>query len=125
MKHDELTQKIIGCAYQVYNNMGSGYLESVYEKCLMIELKKSGLCASSQKPIQVTYDGEIVGDFIADLVIEDTVIVELKAIRQLATLHEVQLVNYLTATNTEVGLLINFGPTRVEVKRKMKTLPSL
>ncbi|MEZ6039781.1 MAG: GxxExxY protein [Planctomycetaceae bacterium] len=124
MKHEDLTQKIIGCAYQVYNTMGCGYLESVYEKCLMIELKKAGLSAVAQYPIQVTYAGEIVGDFIADIFVEGTIIVELKAIRQLTTTHEVQLVNYLTSTNTEVGLLINFGATKVEVKRKIRTLPS-
>lgn len=124
MKHEELTQKIIGCAYQVYNTMGSGYLESVYEKCLLIELRKASIAAASQHGIQVTYEGEIVGDFIADIFVEGKVIVELKAIRQLSTMHEVQLVNYLTSTNTEVGLLINFGATKVEVKRKVKTLPS-
>jgi len=124
MKHEELTQKIIGCAYHVYNTMGSGYLESVYEKCLIIELRKAGLPAISQHPIQVTYHGENVGDFIADIFVDGKVIVELKAIRQLTTLHEVQLVNYLTSTNTEVGLLINFGATKVEVKRKVRNLPS-
>lgn len=124
MKHEELTQKIIGCAYQVYNTMGSGYLESVYGKCLLIELRKASIAAASQHGIQVTYEGEIVGDFIADIFVEGKVIVELKAIRQLSTMHEVQLVNYLTSTNTEVGLLINFGATKVEVKRKVKTLPS-
>ena len=124
MKYEELTEKIIGYAYQVYNTMGSGYLESVYEKCLLIELRRAGISAASQHAIQVTYEGEIVGDFIADIFVEGKVIVELKAIRQLSTIHEVQLVNYLTATNTEVGLLINFGATKVEVKRKVKTIPS-
>ena len=124
MQHEDLTKKIIGCAYQVYNTMGSGYLESVYEKCLIIELKKAGLCGFSQHAIEVRYEGQNVGNFIADIFVEDKVIVELKAIRQLTTMHEVQLVNYLTSTNTEVGLLINFGATEVEVKRKVKTLSS-
>lgn len=122
MKHEELTQKIIGCAYTVYNKMGSGYLESVYEKCLMIELRKAGLSAVSQQPIEVFYDEELVGNFIADIFVESQVILELKAITQLAKIHEVQLVNYLTATNTDVGLLINFSLTQVEIKRKLRLL---
>jgi GxxExxY protein len=124
MQHEDLTKKIIGCAYQVYNTMGSGYLESVYEKCLIIELKKAGLSGVSQHAIEVNYEGQNVGNFIADIFVEGKAIVELKAVRQLTTMHEVQLVNYLTSTNTEVGLLINFGATEVEVKRKLKTLPS-
>jgi GxxExxY protein len=102
--------------------MGAGFLESVYEKCLALELRKSGLQVEAQKAIQVRYDGQIVGEFIADLIVNDTVILELKAIKQLAKVHEVQLVNYLVATGKPVGLLINFGETKVEVKRKLKTL---
>jgi GxxExxY protein len=122
MEHKELTEKIIGCAYRVYNKMGSGFLESVYEKCLLIELRKAGLQAQAQQPITVHYDNEVVGEFTADIIVEDTVIVELKAIRQLARAHEVQLVNYLAATGKPVGLLINFGETKVEIKRKVKDL---
>lgn len=122
MKHEELTQQIIGCAYKVYNAMGYGYLESVYEKCLVIELKKAGLKVEEQKPIPVFYDGEKVGDFIADLVVEDSVILELKSVRKIVSAHEVQLVNYLTATGKEVGLILNFSETQVEVKRKIRTL---
>lgn len=122
MKYEELTQKIIACAYAVYNKMGSGYLESVYEKCLSIELRKAGIHAIAQHRIEVFYDEESVGDFIADIFVENQVIVELKAISQLTKIHEVQLVNYLTATNTDVGLLINFSATQVEVKRKIRTL---
>jgi GxxExxY protein len=123
MEYKELTEKIIGCAYRVYNKMGFGYLESVYEKCMLIELRKAGFDMESQKPIKVEYDGEVVGDFIADILVNNTVILELKSVRRLVEAHEVQLVNYLVATGKPVGLLINFGETRVAVKRKVKDLP--
>ena len=123
MEYKELTEKIIGCAYRVYNKMGFGYLESVYEKCMLIELRKAGFDIEPQKPIKVQYDGEVVGDFIADVLVNDTVILELKSVRKLVEAHEVQLVNYLVATGKPVGLLINFGETKVAVKRKVKDLP--
>jgi len=123
MEYKDLTEKIIGCAYRVYNKMGFGYLESVYEKCMLIELRKAGFDIESQKPIRVQYDGEVVGDFIADILVNDTVLLELKSVRKLVEAHEVQLVNYLVATGKPVGLLINFGETRAEVKRKVKDLP--
>ena len=122
MQYGELTEKVIGCAFIVYNKMGFGFLESIYEKCLLIELSKIGLKAESQKPILVYYDNEIVGEFVADIIIEYTVILELKSVRHLAKVHEIQLVNYLTATGIPVGLLINFGEHKVEVKRKIKDL---
>jgi GxxExxY protein len=123
MEYKDLTEKIIGCAYRVYNKMGFGYLESVYEKCMLIELRKAGFDIESQKPIRVEYDGEVVGDFIADILVNDTVLLELKSVRKLVEAHEVQLVNYLVATGKPVGLLINFGETKVGVKRKVKDLP--
>ena len=122
MEYAEITEKIIGCAYRVYNKMGFGFAESVYENCLMIELGKAGLQFESQKPITVCYEGKNVGDFFADLLVEDEIIVELKSVRHLAQRHEVQLVNYLVATGIDVGLLLNFGEERVEVKRKVRTL---
>ena len=122
MQYENLTEKIIACAYQVYNKMGFGFLESVYEKCLLIELAKAELQAEPQKPINVYYDDELVGEFKADIIIEDSIIVELKSVRQLAPAHQVQLVNYLVATGKPVGLLLNFGERKVEVKRKLKTL---
>ena len=122
MEHKELTEKIIGCAYSVYNKMGFGFLESVYEKCMLIELRKAGLNAESQKPITVYYDNENVGHFLADIVIDGTIILELKSVRRIVEAHEVQLVNYLVATGKEVGLIINFGERKVEVKRKVKKL---
>ena len=123
MQHGDVTEQIIGCAYRVYNAMGFGFLESVYEQCMLIELRKAGLGAKQQTPITVTYEGETVGEFVADLVIEDCVIVELKSVRQLAKVHEAQLVNYLVATGKPVGLLLNFGEAGVEVRRKVRELP--
>jgi len=122
MDHRKLTEKIIGCAYRVYNRMGFGFLESVYEKCMLIELNKAGLDADSQKPIKVYYNNEIVGDFVADIIVNDTIIVELKSVRRVIKAHEVQLVNYLVATRKTVGLLLNFGERKVDVKRKLRVL---
>jgi GxxExxY protein len=122
MQFQQLTERIIGCAYRVYNNMGFGYLESVYEKCLLLELRKAGLRAATQQELVVRYDGEVVGEFVADMLVEDTVILELKSVRQLASAHEMQLVNYLVATGKPVGLLLNFGEHKVEVKRKVREL---
>jgi GxxExxY protein len=102
--------------------MGYGFLESVYEKCMLIELHKNGLIAENQVPISVYYEDEIVGDFIADIIVNNTIILELKSIKRTHKAHEVQLVNYLTVTGKEVGLLLNFGENQVEVKRKVKTL---
>ena len=122
MEYRELTEKIIGCAYRVYNKMGFGFLESVYEKCMLVELKEAGINANSQKPIKVFYRNEIVGDFMADVIVNDTIILELKSVRRVIRAHEVQLVNYLVATGKPLGLLLNFGERKVEVKRKIKDL---
>ncbi len=122
MEHEKLTEQIIGCAYRVYNKLGFGFLESVYEKCLMIELRKKGIAATSQAAIVVRYDDEVVGEFVADIVVEGTIIVELKSVRRMALSHEIQLVNYLAATRKDVGLLLNFGQRRVDVKRKVREL---
>ena len=120
MQNDKLTEEIIGCAYRVYNSMGFGFLESVYEKCMQIELQKQGLKADFQKPIKVHYEGINVGDFIADILIEDKIIIELKSVVKLNKIHEAQLVNYLVATGLDIGLLINFSIQKVEVKRKYR-----
>jgi GxxExxY protein len=122
MDNKELTEKIIRCAYSVYNAMGFGFLESVYEKCLLIELGNAGLHTVSRQPIPVHYQGQEVGDFIADIVVEGKVIMKLKSIKRIVRAHEVQLVNYLVATGLDVGLLLNFGEERVEVKRKVRKL---
>jgi len=122
MDHRRITEQIIGCAYTVYNKMGFGFLESVYENCILIELAKANLEAKAQMPVAVFYEGHTVGEFAADLFVENTVIIELKSVRRVVRAHEVQLVNYLTATDTEVGLLLNFAEQKVEVKRKTRTL---
>jgi GxxExxY protein len=122
MVYKDMTETIIGCAYRVYNKMGFGFLESVYEKCLLIELCNVGLNAESQKPITVYYNGEVVGNFIADIIVDDKIILELKSVRKIIKVHEVQLVNYLIATGKPVGLLVNFGEFKVEIKRKLKEL---
>jgi GxxExxY protein len=101
---------------------GFGFLESVYEKCLLIELRKAGLDTESQKSITVYYDDEIVGEFVADIIVNDMIILELKSVRRVIKAHEVQLVNYLVATGKPVGLILNFGERKVEVKRKIKDL---
>lgn len=123
MEDQELTRQIIGCAYAVYNKLGSGFLESVYQRSLLIEIQKAGIAAQSEAPIHVYYDDQVVGEFRADLVVQSRIIVELKAIEALAKAHEVQVVNYLRATGMEVGLLLNFGPTEVQVRRLTKTPP--
>ncbi len=123
MQHEELTGKIIGCAYRVYNVLGFGYLESVYENCIVIELRKLGLKVEQQFPITVYYEGIVVGTFTADLFVQDQVMVELKSIRTLHPIHEVQLVNYLKSTGVDTGLLINFRESKVELKRKHRELP--
>ena len=122
MKDQELTKKVIGCAYKVYNRMGFGFLESVYERCMLIELARAGLKSEAQVPIEVYYDNEVVGTFYADVLVENRIIIELKSVYGLVKAHEVQLVNYLMATGKEVGLLINFNKTKVEVKRKVREL---
>ena len=116
-KHSDLTEKIIGAFYAVYSALGYGFLESVYEKALMIELKKHGLNAQAQYPIVVYYDGQQVGEYFADIIVDELVILEIKAVKMLATEHEAQLLNYLKATPYEVGLLLNFGP-KPETKRR-------
>ncbi len=116
-KHAEITDEIIAAFYKVYNTLGYGFLEKVYENALVIELCRQGLEARAQAAISVFYEGEVVGEYFADLVIANAVIVELKAAKNLADEHEAQLLNYLKATPHEVGLLLNFGP-QPQFKRK-------
>jgi GxxExxY protein len=115
-KHKALTQKIIGVFYEVYNELGHGFLESVYENAMVVALRQAGLETAQQAPVRVSFRGQLVGDFRADLLVEDAVIVELKAARAIESAHEAQLLNYLRATEIEVGLLVNFGP-KPEFKR--------
>ena len=121
MEDQELTEKIIGCAMKVHSTLGPGYLESVYQKALAHELAKAGLKVECEKPITVHYDHVAVGYFSADMLVEDRIMLELKANQALAPANEVQVVNYLTATRIEIGLLLNFGAARLEFKRKSRT----
>ncbi len=116
--HQDLTSEIIRCFYNVYNKLGYGFLEKVYERSMIIEMSNQGLFVESQKPIEVLYDGVVVGEYFADLVVDDSVILELKAAQSICEEHEIQLVNYLKATSHEVGLLLNFGK-KPEIRRKV------
>jgi GxxExxY protein len=116
-KHLELTEKIIGIFYEVYSKLGYGFLEKVYENALMIEFRRAGIKAEAQFPISVKYDGQSIGEYTADILVEDKLIVELKAVKPLLADHEAQLLNYLKATEIEVGLLLNFGP-KPEIRRR-------
>jgi GxxExxY protein len=117
----DLAGQVIGLAMKVHRTLGPGFLESVYQKALLYELAKAGLKVESDQPIQVRYEGVIVGDFKADLIVNDELIVELKAVSGLAVEHEVQLVNYLTATGKDIGLLLNFGGRSLEFKKNFRT----
>ena len=117
-KHKELTEKIIRIFYRIYNELGYGFLEKVYENAMMIEFKIECIPAISQFPIKVFYKEEVIGEYYADILVDEKVIVEIKATRTLALEHEAQLLNYLRATDIEVGLLLNFGP-KPQIKRKV------
>jgi len=117
-ENDALTEQIIGCEMEVHRRLGPGYLESVYEKAMMIELKLKGLTCQNQVPIPVSYREQPVGDFVADIVVAGAIILELKACQLLHARHEAQLVNYLVATGLDVGLLLNFGGDSLQFKRK-------
>jgi GxxExxY protein len=116
-KHSEITDAVICAFYNIYNTLGYGFLEKAYENALVIELRKLGLKAEKQVPITVTYSGEVIGEYFCDLLVEDRVIVEIKASRTILPGHEAQLLNYLKATQVEVGLLLNFG-SEPQVMRK-------
>lgn len=116
-KYTELTKKIIEIFYRVYNRLGYGFLEKVYENAMMIEFKKDGIPAVPQFAIKVVYESELVGEYYADILVDNKVIVEIKATKRLVEENEAQLLNYLKATDIEVGLLLNFGP-KPEVRRK-------
>ena len=117
-KHKELTEKIIKVFYKVYNKLGYGFLEKVYENAMMIEFMKENIPVVSQYAIKVFYENKIVGEYFADILVDNKVIVEIKAAKTLAPENEAQLLNYLKATDIEVGLLLNFGP-KPEIKRKI------
>ena len=114
---NQLTERVIGCAYQVSNVLGSGFLEKVYENALALDLRKLGLSVAQQHSIQVKYEGQIVGEYLADILVNDSVLVEVKTVRKLDEIHMAQCMNYLRATDVRVCLLINFGSPKVEIKR--------
>ncbi|MCU0425287.1 MAG: GxxExxY protein [Candidatus Kapabacteria bacterium] len=118
MQHSELTEQIIKVFYHVYNTLGHGFLEKVYHKSMLLALQKSGLQCESEYPLNVYYEGTVVGEFFADIIVENKVILELKAVSAIHPVHETQLVNYLRASTIEVGLLLNFG-TSADVRRKV------
>jgi GxxExxY protein len=117
MEEDKITEKVIGCAMTVSNKLGVGFLEKVYENALVIELRKAGMKVEQQKPIPVYYDNQIVGDYYADIVVNDCVIVELKVAKAIDDIHKAQLLNYLKTTRTKVGLILNFGTKSLGIKR--------
>ena len=117
LKHKQITESVIGCAFEVINELGAGFLESVYEKALFLALQQKGFSVISQHPVKVMFRGQGVGDFYADLFVEEKVIIELKAVKAIAPEHQAQIINYLNATGIEVGLLINFGNPKLEFKR--------
>ena len=117
-KHSELTDKLIGAFYDVYNELGYGFSEKVYENALVIVLRKLGLNVEQQSPITVYFADQVIGGFVVDLLVEDKIILELKSVKSLNDQHEAQLFNYLKATKIEVGLLLNFGP-KAEFKRRV------
>lgn len=117
-KHSTVTEQIIKAFYHVYNELGHGFLEKVYENAMVIQLRKQGLVVRQQAPIKVYFDGQIVGVYFADLLVDNKVIVEIKVAEALCEEHEAQLLHYLKATEIDVGLLLNFGP-RPQVKRKI------
>ena len=120
---DALTERVIGEAMHVHHVLGPGFLESVYQNALVLRLSKAGLKAHVAMPLPVHFEGEVVGEFVADIIVDQRLILELKAVSALNSAHEVQLVNYLTATGIDTGLLLNFGTKSPEVKRKTRTLP--
>ena len=118
LKHGELSHKIIAAAHNVHKELGQGFLEKVYKNALAMELQEAGLKCDLEVPMSVLYRELVVGDYVADMVVDGKIIVEVKAVAELSSVHEVQLVNYLKATGLQVGLLINFGRS-VQVKRRV------
>jgi GxxExxY protein len=123
MDIDQLTYAINGAVFEVNRILGPGFLEKVYENALLVELKHNGIEAQAQAPIRVTYKEAIVGDYIADILVDDRVIVELKTVERIERIHEAQLLNYLKATGIKVGLLVNFKNTKAEIKRLVLDYP--
>jgi GxxExxY protein len=123
MNINEITYKINGAIFEVNRILGPGFLEKVYENALIIEIRERGLKVENQVPINVKYKGKNVGQYIADLLVEEKVIVEIKTVEKLTNIHEAQLLNYLNATGIKIGLLVNFRNQKAEIKRMVLNLP--
>lgn len=119
MEVNDITEKIIGAAFKVSNTLGCGFLEKVYENALFIEIRKTGLSVIKQQPLEVYYDGEIVGNYFVDLLVENEIVVEIKTVKDFNEIHQAQLMNYLIACNKRCGLLLNFGKSKIEIKRML------
>jgi len=120
---NDLTEKVIGCSFAVSNTLGSGFLEKVYENALALELRESGLHVTQQHPVHVLYREKVVGDYLADLFVDQRLIIEIKAVKRIDQIHVAQCINYLRATKHHVGLVLNFGKPKLEVKRLVHQLP--
>jgi len=114
---NKISQRVIGCAFEVSNTLGAGFLENVYEKALCVELERKGLSFHRQKPVVVKYKGVLVGEYITDIIVEDSLLLELKAVSVMSGAYEAQLMNYLKATGLSFGLLLNFGKPKLSIKR--------
>ena len=114
---NELSQRVIGCAFEVSNTLGTGFFEKVYEKALCVEFEKTGLGFVCQQPVSVKYKGILVGEYIADIIVEDSLLLELKAVSVMPAVYQAQLINYLKATGLSHGLLLNFGTPKLGIKR--------
>jgi GxxExxY protein len=117
MKYKEITEKILEACFEISNELGAGFLESVYEKALLIALKDKGLKVEYQVPLKVNFRGNVVGEYFADILVDEKVIIEIKAVKSIVPEHHAQIINYLKATGIEVGLLVNFGNPKLEYRR--------
>ncbi|MCF7979468.1 MAG: GxxExxY protein [Chromatiaceae bacterium] len=120
LQEEELTYRIRGCVFEVFRELGAGYLEKVYQNALLIELRQAGLQAEAEVGLRVNYKGQEVGQYVADIIVEKKVLIELKAVSTLTAAHEAQLLNYLKATNKRIGLLINFTHPKAQIKRLVR-----
>ncbi|MFN3166613.1 MAG: GxxExxY protein [Phycisphaeraceae bacterium] len=120
---NDLTERVIGCAFAVSNTLGAGFLEKVYENALALDLRRAGLAVEQQHPVRVFYHGEVVGDYVADLFVDQRLIIEIKAVKAIDPVHVAQCINYLRASQFHVGLLLNFGKPTLEVRRLVHQLP--
>jgi len=114
---NELSQRVIGCAFEVSNTLGAGFFEKIYEKALCVEFENKGISYKCQEPVIVNYKGSVVGEYVTDIIVEDYLLFELKAVKVLCSEHEAQLLNYLKATGLSFGLLLNFGKPKLGIKR--------